>query len=62
MFAASGAENTGKTLASLQALCELGLVEQQNGRWMPAAVTGKKNLDDAPILQKLRAMAVGQGE
>lgn len=62
MFAASGAENTGKTLASLQALCELGLVEQQNGRWMPAAVTGKKNLDDAPILQKLRAMAAGQGE
>lgn len=62
VFAASGAENTGKTLASLQALCELGLVEQQNGRWMPAAVTGKKNLDDAPILQKLRAMAVGQGE
>ena len=62
VFAASGAENTGKTLASLQALCELGLVEQQNGRWMPAAVTGKKNLDDAPILQKLRAMAAGQGE
>lgn len=61
VFAASGAENTGKTLASLQALCELGLVEQQNGRWMPAAVTGKKNLDDAPILQKLRAMAAGQG-
>lgn len=62
VFAASGAESTGKTLASLQALCELGLVEQQNGRWMPAAVTGKKNLDDAPILQKLRAMAAGQGE
>lgn len=62
VFAASGAENTGKTLASLQALCELGLVEQQNGRWMPAAVTGKKNLDDAHILQKLRAMAAGQGE
>ena len=62
VFAASGAESTGKTLASLQALCELGLVEQQNGRWMPAAVTRKKNLDDAPILQKLRAMAAGQGE
>ena len=62
VFAAAGAQNTGKTLASLTALCELGLVEQQNGRWLPAAVTGKKNLDDAPILQKLRAMAAGQGE
>lgn len=62
VFAAAGPGNTGKTLASLTALYELGLVEQQNGRWMPAAVTGKKNLDDAPILQKLRAMAAGQGE
>lgn len=59
VFAASGPQNTGKTLASLTALYELGLVELQNGRWMPAAVTGKKNLDDAPILQKLRAMAAG---
>lgn len=62
VFAAAGPQNTGKTLASLTALYELGLVEQQNGRWMPAAVTGKKNLDDAPILQKLRAMTAGQRE
>ena len=33
-----------------------------SGRWMPAAVTGKKNLEDAPILQRLRAMAAGQRE
>lgn len=62
VFAAAGPQNTGKTLASLTALQELGLVEQHSGRWMPAAVTGKKNLEDAPILQRLRAMAAGQRE
>lgn len=56
-FAAAGPEHTGRTLAGLTALSELGLIQRQNGRWMPAAVQEKKNLDDAPILQKLRAMA-----
>lgn len=56
-FAAAGAEHTGRTLAGLMALSELGLIQRQNDRWMPAAVQSKKNLDDAPILQKLRAMA-----
>lgn len=57
VFAALGPENTGRTLASLAALQELGLIENQNGRWMPAAVTAKRSLDDAPVLQKLRALA-----
>ena len=52
-----GAANTGKTLASLTALAQLGLVENQDGRWVPAQVTAKRNLDDAPVLQKLHAMA-----
>ena len=46
-----------RPLASLAALQELGLIENQNGRWMPAAVTVKRSLDDAPVLQKLRALA-----
>ena len=57
VFAALGPESTGRTLASLAALQELGLIENQNGRWMPAAVTAKRSLDDAPVLQKLRALA-----
>ena len=57
LFAAVGAANTGKTLASLTALAQLGLVENQDGRWVPAQVTAKRNLDDAPVLKKLHAMA-----
>ena len=44
VFAALGPESTGRTLASLAALQELGLIENQNGRWMPAAVTAKRSL------------------
>ena len=56
-FAAQGAENTGKTLASLAALQELGLIEEQNGRWLPVPVSGKQDLASAPVLQKLARQA-----
>ena len=56
-FAALGAENAGKALVSLEALRELGLVERRGARWMPAAVSGKKDLTSAPILRRMAAMA-----
>lgn len=59
LFALLGASSTGKTLASLTALSELGLIENRNGGWVPAQVTAKRNLDDAPVLKKLQAMAAG---
>ena len=57
VFAAEGAQNTGKMLASLTALQELGLVEERDGRWLPVAVTAKQDLASAPVLQKLAGMA-----
>ena len=57
VFAAEGARNTGKMLASLTALQELGLVEERDGRWLPVAVTAKQDLASAPVLQKLAGMA-----
>lgn len=57
VFAALGAEKAGKTLVSLEALKELGLVEHRGARWLPAAVTGKKDLASAPVLQHIAAMA-----
>lgn len=57
VFAAQGPENTGKTLASLEALQELGLIEAQGGRWLPAPFSGKQDLASAPVLQKLAAQA-----
>lgn len=59
VFAAQGQENTGKTLASLAALQELGLIEAQGGRWLPAQFSGKQDLAAAPVLQKLTAQAAG---
>lgn len=54
-----GAENTGRTLAGLKALEQLGLVETRQeggaGRIAPAAVSGKKDLAAAPILKALEA-------
>ena len=55
-FAAAGAENTGKVLASLNALLELGLIEESGGRYQPAQTEGKKDLAAAPVLKTLRAM------
>ena len=55
VFAAQGPENTGKTLTSLAALHELGLIEEQNGHWLPVPVSTKQDLASAPILQKLAA-------
>ena len=53
VFAAGGAQNTGKILASLTALQELGLVEDRDGHWLPVAVTDKRDLASAPVLQRL---------
>lgn len=60
LFARLGPDHTGRTLAGLAALDELGLIVEQGSRWQPAAVTAKKNLDDAPVLKTLRAMAAGE--
>ena len=57
VFAAGGAQNTGKILASLTALQELGLIEEQEGRWLPVPVTVKQDLASAPVLQKLAELA-----
>lgn len=57
VFAAQGPENTGKTLASLLALQELGLIEEQNGRWLPVPVSQKQDLAAAPVLKKLAQQA-----
>ena len=53
VFAAAGPQNTGKTLASITALLELGLIERRGSRFQPVAVSAKKDLSAAPILQKL---------
>ena len=57
VFAAQGVQNTGRMLASLTALQELGLIEEQDGRWLPVAVTAKQDLASAPVLQRLAIMA-----
>ena len=57
VIAAEGPQNTGKTLASLTALQELGLIEEQEGRWLPVPVTAKQDLASAPVLQKLAELA-----
>ena len=57
VFAAQGVQNTGRMLASLTALQELGLIEEQDGRWLPVAVTAKQDLASAPVLQRLATMA-----
>ena len=58
VFAAEGPQNTGKTLASLSARQELGLIEEQEGRWLPVPVTAKQDLASAPVLQKLAELAI----
>ena len=57
VFAAQGVQNTGRMLASLTALQELGLIEEQDGRWLPVPVTAKQDLASAPVLQRLATMA-----
>ena len=36
---------------------ELGLIEEQEGRWLPVPVTAKQDLASAPVLQKLAELA-----
>ena len=60
VFALQGPENAGKTLASLTALQELGLIEEQDGRWAPVQVAQKRDLASAPILRRLEAQASAQ--
>ena len=43
-------------MTSLAALHELGLIQEQNGHWLPVPVTTKQDLASAPILQKLAAV------
>lgn len=57
VFAAQGPENAGKTLVSLAALRELGLIEEQAGRWLPVPVTEKQDLASAPVLRRLAQQA-----
>ena len=57
VFAAQGPQNAGKTLASLAALRELGLIEEQQGRWLPVPVSEKKDLASAPVLRRLAEQA-----
>ena len=57
VFAAVGSDKSGKALISLEALTELGLVELRDGHYRAAAVTGKKDLMSAPVLQRLRPAA-----
>lgn len=54
LFAKLGAENAGKALVSMQALQQLGLLCVQDGAWQIVPTAEKKDLDAAPVLQKLR--------
>ena len=47
-----------RTLASLTALEQLGLIERRGSRYQPVEVTGKKDLSSAPVLRRL---AEGEG-
>lgn len=57
VFAAQGPANTGKILAGVEALSQLGLIERQGTRWLPVAVAQKQDLTSAPVLKKLAALA-----
>ncbi len=59
VFAAQGPAQTGKTLASLTALEQLGLIERRGSRWLPVPAAQKRDLASAPVLQKLAAQAAG---
>ena len=47
-------------LASLAALRELGLIEEQDGRWLPVPVAQKQDLAAAPVLRRLAQQAAKQ--
>lgn len=57
LFAKMGAQNTGKALVSLAALCQVGLVGQRevegSSRLAPLPTREKKDLTRAPILRAL---------
>ena len=46
-----------RVTSGLTALQELGLIEEQEGRWLPVPVTAKQDLASAPVLQKLAELA-----
>lgn len=60
LLAAQGAEQTGKTLASLTALEQLGLIEQKAGHWQAVSGVQKQDLASAPVLRRLHELADGQ--
>ena len=57
LLAAQGTAKTGKTLASLTALEQLGLIRQQSGRWQPVENPQKQDLASAPVLRRLHELA-----
>lgn len=58
LFARMGSQLTGKTMAALDALLQLGLVEIREiggaETFVPVAVEGKKDLESAPVLKALK--------
>ena len=44
-------------LSSLREMYLNGLIEEQEGRWLPVPVTAKQDLASAPVLQKLAELA-----
>ncbi len=58
LFARMGSQTTGKTMAGLEALLQLGLVEVKEiggaKTFVPVAVEGKKDLESAPVLKALK--------
>lgn len=62
LFAALGPQNTGKALASIAALTELGLVERQGWRLAPVPNAQKQELSGAPVLKRLAGLAARAAE
>ena len=61
VFSAQGPQNTGKTLVSLLALEQLGLIQKEQGRWMAVPNVQKQDLASAPVLRQLHALAEKSG-
>ncbi len=48
-----GYERAGAVSVSLDALCEVGVLINENGEYMPASIAGKADLSESTILKKL---------
>lgn len=49
-------ENSCKILVSIQAMCEMGILKRQSSAISDAGIKDKVNLEDAPILKRLRSL------